>query len=134
MRTLIAMTMLMALGLVFPAMAADKQELDQLENRVKQLNAVGAKPEMQDIAFQRISTETGVPVETVRKQHQRHPNVGVAGLMIANVLANETKKTPEQFLSQKEAGKKWLPIAKENNVTVAKLNERLDRLAKAISG
>jgi len=128
------MTMLMALGLVFPAMAADKQELDQLENRVKQLNAVGAKPEMQDIAFQRISTETGVPVETVRKQHQRHPNVGVAGLMIANVLANETKKTPEQFLSQKEAGKKWLPIAKENNVTVAKLNERLDRLAKAISG
>jgi len=121
----------MALGFVFPAMAADKQDLD---NRVKQLNSVGSKPDMQDVAFQRISTETGVPVETVRKQHQRHPNVGVAGLMIANVLANETKKAPEQFLGEHEKGKKWVPIAKENNVTVDKLNERLDRLAKAING
>jgi predicted site-specific integrase-resolvase len=95
MKTLIAMTMLMALGLVLPTIAADKQDL---ENRVKQLNSVGAKPEMQDIAFQRISTETGVPVETVRKQHQRHT------------------------------------IAQQNNVSVDKLNERLDRLAKAISG
>ena len=137
MKTFMAMTLLLALGLVFPAMAADKQDkqdLDQLENRVKQLNAVGNKPEMQDIAFQRISTETGVPVETVRKQHGRHPNVGVAGLMIANVLANETKKTPEQFLGAKEKGKNWVTIAQQNNVSVDKLNERLDRLAKAIKG
>lgn len=134
MRTIIAMTMLLALGLVFPAMAADKQDLDHLENRVKQLNAVGAKADMKDIALQRISTETGVPVETVRKQNERHPGTGVAGLMIANVLANETKKKPETFLSQHEGGKKWLQIAKENKVTVDKLNERLDRLAKAING
>jgi hypothetical protein len=121
----------MALGLVLPTIAADKQDL---ENRVKQLNSVGAKPEMQDIAFQRISTETGVPVETVRKQHQRHPNVGVAGLMMANVLADETKKTPEQFLGAHDKGKNWVTIAQQNNVSVDKLNERLDRLAKAISG
>ena len=134
MKTFIAMTMLLALGFVFPAIAADKEDLDHLENRVKQLNAVGAKPEMTDIALQRISTETGVPVETVRKQHGRHPKLGVAGLMIANVLSNETKKTPEQFLAEREKNKKWLQIAKENNVTVDKLNERLDRLAKAIKG
>ncbi len=131
MKTLIAMTMLMALGLVFPTLAADKQDL---ENRVKQLNSIGAKPEMQDIAFQRISTETGVPVETVRKQHQRHPNVGVAGLMMANVLADETKKTPEQFLAAHDKGKNWVTIAQQNNVSVDKLNERLERLAKAING
>ena len=133
MKILIAMTIL-ALGLVFPAFAADKEDLDHLENRVKQLNALGAKPAMQDVAFQRISTETGVPLETVRKQHGRHPNIGVAGVMIANVLANETKKNPEWFLTQKVDGKKWLQLAKEHNVSVDKLNERLDRLHKAIKG
>lgn len=137
MRTFMAMTMLLALGLIFPALAADKPDkgdTDQLEARVKQLNAVGNKPDMQDIAFQRISTETGVPVESVRKQHQRHANVGVGGLMIANVLANETKKTPEQFLAAHEKGKGWLTIAQQNNVSVDKLNERLDRLQKALKG
>jgi hypothetical protein len=134
MKILIAMTIL-ALGLVFPAFAADKEDLDHLENRVKQLNALGAKPAMQDVAFQRISTETGVPVEAVRKQHDRHPNIGIAGLMIANVLANETKKNPESFLTQRDSGKKnWRQLARENNVSVEKLNERLDRLHKAIKG
>jgi hypothetical protein len=134
MKTLIAMTMFLALGLVFPTMAADKEEHDEFENRVTQINAMGAKPNMTDIALQRISTETGVPVETVRKQHGRHPNIGVAGLMIANVLANETKKAPESFLSQREGGKKWKQIAKQNNVGVEKLNDRLERLQKAMKG
>jgi hypothetical protein len=133
MKILITMTIL-ALGLMFPALAADQEDLDHLENRVKQLNALGAKPAMQDVAFQRISTETGVPLETVRKQHGRHPKIGIAGLMMANVLANETKKNPDWFLTQKESGKKWLQLAKENNVSVDKLNERLDRLHKAIKG
>src|SRR5689334_17288357 len=115
MKTFIAMTMLLALGLAFPTMAADKEDHDELENRVTQINAMGAKPNMTDIALQRISTETGVPVETVRKQHGRHPSIGVAGLMIANVLANETKKAPETFLAQREGGKKWKQIAKQNN-------------------
>ena len=134
MKTWITMAMLLALGLVFPAMAADKEDMDHLENRVKQINAAAAKPNMQDVAFQRISTETGVPVETVRKQHQRHPGIGAAGVMIANVLADETKKNPDPFLSQRDAGKKWVQIAKENNVSVDKLNERLDRLQKALKG
>ena len=133
MKIIIAMTIL-ALGLVFPTLGADKEDLDHLENRVKQLNALAAKPEMKDIAFQRISTETGVPLETVRKQHSRHPEIGIAGVMIANVLANETKKKPDSFLTQRDNGKNWRQLAKENNVSVDKLNERLDRLHKAIKG
>ena len=134
MKTLIALTFLVGLGFIVPAVAADKEDLDHLENRVKQLNSLAAKPAMMDVALKRISTETGVPVETVRKQHARHPNIGIAGLMLANVLSNETQKKPEQFLAQKEAGKKWITMAKENKVSIDKLNERLDRLARAIKG
>jgi hypothetical protein len=84
--------------------------------------------------LQRISTETGVPLERVREQHKQHPDIGVAGLMLANVMASDTKKRPENFLNQRASGKKWLKIAKEQNVPVERLNERLDRLNRAIKG
>jgi hypothetical protein len=126
------MTLLMALGLMFPVIAADKEDLDHLEKRVKQLNSLAAKPGREEVALKRISTETGVPEASVRRQHGRHPDIGLGGLMIANVLANETKKLPEVFLKQRAGGKKWLAIAKENKVSVDSLNERLDRLAKAV--
>ena len=134
MKTFLAITWLMILGLTFPVIAADKEDLDHLEDRVKQLNSLANKPGKLDLAIQRISTETGVPEASLRRQHGRHPDIGVGGLMIANVLANETKKLPEVFLKQRAAGKKWVPIAKENKVTVETLNERLDRLNKAIKG
>jgi hypothetical protein len=133
MKSFIALFVL-ALGLAFPVLAADQEGRDHLENRVKQLNSLAAKPGQLDLAIQRISTETGVPEASLRRQHGRHPDIGVGGLMIANVLANDTKKAPETFLKERAAGKKWLAIAKENKVSVETLNERLDRLARAIKG
>jgi hypothetical protein len=134
MRTFFAVTLLMALGLVFPSLAADKQDLDHFESRVQQLNSLAEKPGMMKVAIQTISNETGVPVEKVRNQHKRHSDMGIAGLMIANVLADDTKKAPEHFLSERESGKKWVTIARENKVSVDKLNERLDRFARALKG
>lgn len=133
MKALIALTALLwTMGFVAPAMAADQKALDEFENRAKRLNALGA--DKFDLAIQRISTETGVPVDTIRRQHERHPDTGIAGLMVANVLANETKKIPETFLSQRAAGKNWVTIAKENKVSVDTLNQRLARLERAIKG
>jgi hypothetical protein len=136
MKTLIVSAVLWALGLclVGPVMAADKQDLDKFDKRINDINAMTTKPAKADLAFQRISTETGMPVERLKQQHQRHPDIGLAGLFVANVLADETKKGPEVFLSQRASGKKWINIAKENKVSVEKLNERLDRLENAIKG
>jgi hypothetical protein len=134
MKAFFAVTLLMALGLVFPSLAADKQELDHFENRVQQLNSLAEKPGKIDVALKGISNETGVPLEKVQNQNKRHPQMGIAGLMIANVLADDTKKAPEQFLSERESGKKWVTIARENKVSVDKLNERLDRLARVLKG
>jgi hypothetical protein len=60
--------------------------------------------------------------------------MGVAALMLANVMSADTKKQPSYFFEQRKAGKKWLTLAKENNIPVDRLNERLDRLEKAIKG
>ena len=93
----------------------------------------GAAAKM-DLVLQRISTETGVPVERLKQQHQKNPNVGLGGLFVANLMADETKKSPENFVAQKAAGKKWVTIAKEHNVSLDKINDRLERLEKAIKG
>jgi len=127
-------TLVVAFGLTVPAFAADKNDQDAYEKRVKDVNAMAERPGMMKTTLQRISTETGVPVEKVQNQHKRHPKVGPGGLLVANVLADETKKGPESFLQEREPGKKWLQIDKENNVSVDKLNERLDRLEKALKG
>lgn len=116
-----------------PAFAADDEDVERYENKVKRVNNIADKPGMMKVALQRISTETGVPLEKVQSQHQKHPEVGAAGLLIANVLANETKKAPAHFLQQREGGKRWLGIARDANVSVDKLNERLDRFERALT-
>lgn len=111
--------------------AADNPAAEKLDNRVQEVNQSG-KSEGLKVALQRISTETGVPLEQVKSMHQRYSEVGPAGLMIACVLANETKKEPEQFVKQHVAGKSWSALARNNNVSLDKLNSRLDRLNTAI--
>jgi hypothetical protein len=108
---------------------ADRNELD---NRVEQINRMIKRDNM-DLAVKRISTETGVPEDRVRAMHERHQRIGPAGLMIANVLANETKKEPEQFMREKTGGKTWVAIARDNNVPLDRLSMRLDRLETALT-
>src|SRR5687768_16475706 len=133
MKALFAMALLAALTVGFPTIAADQDDIEHFENRVRQLNSLADKG-MMDVALKTISSETGMPLEKVRKQHKRHPDIGIGGLMVANVLANDTKKGPEYYLDQRAEGKKWLTMAREHKVPVDRLNMRLDRFARAVKG
>lgn len=124
---------LWALGLCLVG-AADKKAGDEFDKRVNEVNAVASQPANMNLVLQRISTETGVPVERLKQQHQKHPDVGLGGVFVANLMADETKKSPENFVAQKASGKKWVTIAKEHNVSLDKINDRLERLEKAIKG
>ena len=110
--------------------AAENPGRDALEDRVQEVNRSG-RSEGMDVTLKRISTETGVPLDQVKAMHKRYP-VGPGGLMIACVLANETKKEPEQFLKQHANGKSWVALARANDVGIDKLSSRLDRLNTAI--
>ncbi len=113
------------------ALAQDKASRERLDDRVHEVNR-SAKSQGMPLTLRRISTETGVPLERVESMHKRYSDTGPAGLMIACVLANDTKKEPEEFLKRRASGKSWTAIAKENNVSLEKLNARLDRLDNAI--
>ncbi len=124
-----------ALMLVLGTPAVKAAEQDKtFEDHAKQINqSTSQSPQKMQTALKTISVETGVPLEKVQAQHKRHPETGAAGLLLANVLAAETKKAPESFLKAHSAGKGWLDIARDNKVPVEKLTVRVESLWRALT-
>jgi hypothetical protein len=111
----------------------DKAELDQLGQRAAEVNQSAKKSGMMQVALQRVATETGVPLTEVEAMHKHYPDAGPAGVLLACVLADETKKTPEHFLAKRKGGEGWAAMARANKVSIEKLNERMARLERAVS-
>ena len=79
-------------------------------------------------AIHDVSVETGVPLEKLQRMHDNHPDAGAAGIMIACTIADSAKGNPETYLSRHINGKGWAAIARENDVPLEKINDRLSKL------
>jgi len=108
-------------------MRADAAMLDQ---RTKELNST-TRGDRYDYALKTVSIETGVPEDRVRKLARAHPN-RVADILNACVLADSTKKDPEDHYRERADGKSWAELANQYRVPVEKLTERLDHLDRAM--
>lgn len=111
------------------AASAAQNQLHQLQSEVN--NATKA-PQQWEAAMHTISVQTGVPRAQLRALRQKYPTVEPSAVLIASVLADETKKAPEQFLKQAIAGHKWDQIARQYNVPLEKIDTRLERIQKAL--
>jgi len=126
----------LSLGMA-PLRAADNKEkekdADRLNDRVHDINDLARKRGMMTPALKTISNETGVPLERVEAMHKKYDETGPAGLMLACVLAAETKKEPESFIKTHSSGKGWGAIARDNNVPTERLTTRLDHMERFVS-
>lgn len=107
---------------------------DELDNRAQTVNSLAEKHGGMRDALHNVSVETGVPMDRVQRMHEDHPNAGAAGIMIACVLADNTKASPDRFLSEHQNGRGWASIARENNVPLEKINGKLDNLEHQLNG
>ncbi len=123
---------LVSLGITGSRMRAADQK-DVLEDRVHSLNSMADKRGDFKVSLHDVSTETGVPMDQLQKMHDQHPDAGAGGIMVACVLADDTKKTPEHFLSSHVGGHGWAEIARQNSVPLDRINGRLDRLEHDLS-
>jgi len=103
-------------------------DVAELTKQVSELDAVSAAGQQQ--VLERISTETGVPVETLKMQKSQ-TGLGYGGLCVANLLAKATGKTFEQIVTEFKSGKGWGEIAKENGVKLGELVSAAHRAAHA---
>ena len=107
-------------------------ERDELETRAQNVNSLADRHGGMRDAIHNISVETGVPTEQLQRMHDAHPDVGPAGILIASVMADNTKGRPEHFLNQHVNGKGWGAIARENNVPLEKVNQKLANLEREL--
>lgn len=108
-------------------------ERDELESRAHDVNSLADRHGGMRDAIHNVSVETGVPVEQLQRMHDSHPDIGPAGLLIASVMADNTKERPEHFLNQHVNGRGWGSIARENNVPLEKVNEKLANLERELN-
>ena len=118
------------LSLLTSAGRAQENQRDEFERKVDLVNEKGRKKDMLPVALKTVSIETGVPLDRVETMYRRHPKPGPAGILTACVLAAETKVEPEQFLENRTKGKGWVAQAREHNVPVSKINDRLDHMLR----
>ena len=118
----------LAIGLS-PVSAQD----NQLEKHIEAVNDAAKKQGMMKVALERTATETGVSLEQVQALHKRYSDVRAGGILVACVLAAETKKTPEYFMDKRTSGKGWVALAKEHNVPQEKIIQRLQRVEQALT-
>jgi hypothetical protein len=117
-----------------PAQTKAKSSVNQLRELETQVNQATQGSNQWHTAMHTISVQTGVPQDQVRALKQNHPNAQPAGILVACVLADETKKPAEQFLKQHLAGQNWPDIARNNNVPLEKLTVRLQTIRQALTG
>jgi hypothetical protein len=103
---------------------------DELESRAQTVNSLADKNGGMKEAIHDVSVETGVPQEQLQKMHDQHPDAGAGGLMIACVMADNAKGSPESYLSRHINGKGWGAIARDSNVPLEKINDRLAKLER----
>ena len=110
------------------AYAAETRAEAKFDARAHSLNMSVEKNGTVADAYHAVSVETGVPQEKIDAMHKNHPKAGPAGILAACVLAAETKKDPDRFLTRFSNGRDWTSIAADNNVPIERLNARLERV------
>src|SRR6266704_1662006 len=103
------------------------------EKKANAVSQAAKKSGMMDVALRDISAETGVPQDQVQAMHTNHPNANAAWLLLASVMADQTKQPAEKFLQSRLKCKTWESIAAENHVPLQTLDQRLDTLQQALT-
>ena len=106
-----------------------KADIDQ---RISAINRLDNNKAALTAGMAAVSKETAVPLPKIEAEHKEHPNVGLAGLAVAHDLAVRTHKPVEHFLNARKAGKSWQAIAKDNGVTLAEVEAKLNRIEEAM--
>src|SRR6185369_17251840 len=103
------------------------------EQKANALNQTVRKNGTMDTALREVSVETRLPQDEVQALRRNHPNAGASGILLAAVMADQTRKPAEAFLQSHVNGKSWESIAAENHVSVQTLEQKLNQMQRALN-
>jgi hypothetical protein len=99
-----------------------------LDRHIRAINSLDNRDAVRRAGLSAVAEETGVSVSTLQKQRRGNPNVGTAGLLVANVIAAVTPGGVAVHFRQHAAGKSWERIAADHQVNFDELQAKLARV------
>ena len=108
------------------AMADEVLELDRSAGYI---NSYGT-PDREPMVLQRISTETGVPIEVLRTQ-RTSSRLGYGELLIANSLASSSGHSIDEIFAKRASGEGWGRIAQDYGQKLGPIVSRAHHAEKA---
>ena len=109
------------------AFADDVIELDRSAHYI---NSYGTPIDREPIVLQRISTETGVPIEVLRTQ-RTSSRLGYGELLIANSLASSSGRSVDEIFAKRASGEGWGRIAQDYGQKLGPIVSRAHHAEKA---
>ena len=123
-RTALSLSILLAV--LAPVRADEATDLDKQVELIDKNAQQTAQP---DQALGEVAKKTGIPEKQLKEQ-QAKTKLNSGGLYIANTLAAKTGKSFDQIMAEKNSGKGWGKIAKDNNVKLGPLVSDAKKLEK----
>jgi hypothetical protein len=105
-----------------------KSAVDQHVASINQLDNTSA---VKDAGLRAVSKELAIPVPTLQTQLQSHPDLGVAGLYVANSIAQTSKKDVDTIIKAHE-GHTWADVARDNGVNLDTVESKLSSIESSM--
>jgi hypothetical protein len=128
----------LAFAVTFVATAADDDRDTrrgpgaELDNRIQTINRLDDNASAKRAGLNAVSKETAVPLPTIEAEAKDHPTMGLGGLFMAHELSVKTKKPVDQLIKQRQTGKMWSEIARDNRQNIPELDQKLARIENAM--
>ena len=103
-----------------------------LDARIQTINRLNTNASAKQAGMAAVSRETAVPLPTIEAEAKDHPTMGLAGLFVAHELSVKTKKPVDQLIKQRQSGKMWSEIARDNGQDLRALDQKLARVETAM--
>lgn len=111
---------------------AEKAAKRDIDGHIRDINKLDNKESARLAGLRAVSKATAVPVPRLEEQLKNHPKAGIAGLLVANEIANKTKKEPSDVFRAHGNGKSWAELAREHSADVVAMENKLTNVESAM--
>jgi hypothetical protein len=112
---------------------AERRETRQdIEKLIQDINTLDNQPAARRAGVAEAARQAAVPPGRFLTPPKDQPKAGLAGQFLAQEIAKNTKKSPEEILNRRVAGETWTQIAQENRQDLTALERKLTRIHEAM--
>ena len=102
------------------------------ERMIQSVNSLGQNANARRAGLNALSRETAVSLSQVEQAEQKHRNLGMGDLFVAQELSAKTRKSIEELWKEHLSPKTWSQVARDNNQDPGELQRKLSRIEQTL--